>query len=187
MSKAAGARKAVLKAFGEVIQEPVAELKSLQIERLNHMLLVLWPKVQGGDVNAIDRFLRVQNEINNLQGVYAPQKTEHKHEVTAGVLVVEGDKDDYIRALQQMAGRNQEQEGEATGQPALPAGDQDDDIIDAIVVEDPREPDPVLDAPAPEGVLVTGPVACERFVVSIDPKDQIKQKCGGCGLPRYKH
>lgn len=186
--------KVIKKQLGKTVNEAGDELRTLQIERLNHMMLVLWPRVQGGDLNAIDRFLRIQNEINNLQGVYAPQKTESKHEITGGMLVIEGDKDDYIAALQRMAGRHEQQELEP-GDPALEAGpqtdDTDDDIVDAVVID---EEDAVL-APLSESpptdrderAAVDNGLACDRFVVSIDPKDQIRQKCGACGLPRYKH
>lgn len=187
----------IKKQLDETTNEAGNELRTLQIERLNHMMLVLWPKVQGGDLNAIDRFLRIQNEINNLQGVYAPQKTESTHEVTGGVLVIEGDKDDYIAALQRVAGRHEEQTNEP-GTPALGRGDRAggddgaDDITDAVIIE---EHDPVL-APLQNASSTDrdsrtptddAGLACGQFVVSIDPKDQIRQKCGGCGMPRYKH
>ena len=99
---APAAHKAVMKAFGEVIQEPVNDLKTIQIERLNHMLVVLWPKVQGGDERAIGTALMVMNKIDSLMGTDAAQRVEVKSE--NAVLVVDGNKDDYIAALKRMSG-----------------------------------------------------------------------------------
>jgi hypothetical protein len=99
---ASGARKAVMKAFGEVIQEPVAELRTMQVERLNHMLMVLWPKVQGGDERAISTALMVMNKIDALMGTEAAKQVEVTD--TKSILVIDGDKDGYIAALKKMSG-----------------------------------------------------------------------------------
>lgn len=101
---ASAARKAILSAFDEVIQEPVEELRKIQIERLNHMLLILWPKVQKGDNTSIRDALSVMSKMDQLMGTDAPQQISHK--VEAGVLVIEGTTDDYLRALAELSGED---------------------------------------------------------------------------------
>ena len=146
-----GARKAVMRAFADVIQEPVTEVKTIQIERLNHMLLTLWPKVQIGDERAIDTSLRVMDKIDRLMGTEAAQQVDVAIHQQSAILVINGDKDDYIRAMKQMAGvagdgTNQALPAGLTAPPTgLPAVDAetagDTDVVDAELVED-GEPDP---------------------------------------------
>lgn len=149
-SQPTGARKAVLKAFGEVIQEPVTELKTIQIERLNHMLMVLWPKVQAGDTVAINTSLNVMNKIDALMGTEAARQIEVKNDTA--ILVVDGNKESYLAALKKMAGAGVQPDG--TNAPtavqtptpqALPSPPSHryppgmgspEDIIDAELVED---------------------------------------------------
>lgn len=99
---ASGARKAVVRAFGQVIQEPASDLKALQIERINHMLVALWPKAQAGDERAIGTALALMDKLDRYEGTEAASKSEIKH--TGSVLIVEGDKDEYLAAMKQMAG-----------------------------------------------------------------------------------
>lgn len=99
-----GARKAVMRAFRDIIQEPAAEVRTIQIERLNHMLLTLWPKVQQGDERAIDTSLRVMDKIDRLMGTEAASQVNVNVQQTAGILVIDGDKDDYLRAMKRMVG-----------------------------------------------------------------------------------
>lgn len=101
---ASGARRAVESAIQATIQEPAVEVKTLQIERLNHMLLTLWPKVQQGDERAIDTSLRVMDKIDRLMGTEAAQAIDINVNQTNAILVIDGSKDDYLRSLKQMAG-----------------------------------------------------------------------------------
>jgi AraC-like DNA-binding protein len=116
------ARKAVIKAFGQVIQEPVAEVRVIQIERLNHMLMTLWPKVNQVDENAIRTSLAVMDKIDALMGTEAARQVEVTN--TGAVLVVDGNKDDYLRALKKMAGISSDGHNVSPGQArhALPPG-----------------------------------------------------------------
>lgn len=98
------ARKAVVKAFSEIIQEPAVEVKTIQIERLNHMLLTMWPKVQQGDERAIDTSLRVMDKIDRLMGTEAVVTATLNVNQTTGILVIDGSKEDYLRSLKQMSG-----------------------------------------------------------------------------------
>lgn len=106
-----GARKAVLKAMGDVIQEPVAELKVLQQERLNHMLVAIWQRVQTGDLGAMNMALSIMNKMDALAGTEAAQRIEHDVQSNSAILVVEGSKDEYIAALKKMSGAGVQPDG----------------------------------------------------------------------------
>src|SRR5690349_20354092 len=54
----AGARAAVLRAMENMRQESAEELARIQYERLNVMLMNLWPSVLNGDPRSIDTALR---------------------------------------------------------------------------------------------------------------------------------
>lgn len=134
---AANARRAVLTAMEEVIQEPAVELRTIQVERLNHMLMLVWGQVNksnGTDGQAIDRALRIMAQLDSLMGTVAAQEVTHKHE---GVIVFEGSKDDYIAAMQQMSGV---EEAELARIAELEAGKADGSIIEGEVVSDTAEP-----------------------------------------------
>jgi hypothetical protein len=135
-SDAANARRAVVTAMEEVVQEPAVELRSIQMERLNHMLMLVWGKINqrgdDADLSQIDRALRIMQQMDALMGTVSAQEVHHKHE---GVVVFGGSKDEYIEAMQQMAGADPK-EIEAlrelgTGEP--------DDIVDAEIVSDTAE------------------------------------------------
>lgn len=193
-ANASGAAKAVKKAFGEVIQEPVAELKAIQIERLNHMLLTLWAKVSTGDEVAINTSLRIMDKIDALMG------TEHARQVEVtnnnAVLVIDGNKDDYLAALKKMTGAGVQPDGTNSPNPtthpmALPSapapthnyppgmapaqtpyGQGDADIVDAEVVHGD-----VIDRDEAEAVVEAEPVKTQKkFSWGVDPKAKPRPK-----------
>lgn len=144
-----GARKAVEAAMKQVTQEPAVELKTLNIERLNHMLLTLWPKVQQGDERAIDTSLRVLDKIDRLMGTEAAQQVDVNVNQTNAILVIDGSKEDYLRSLRQMAGIS----GDGTNAPAAsmaalgPAAAPPSGVIEGTVVDDRVNPDPPEEVP----------------------------------------
>lgn len=178
---ASAARKAVLKAMGDVIQEPATELRSMQIERLNHMLMALWNKVGAGDESAINTALRVLDKIDALMGTEAAREVNVNTKNQSAVLVIDGNKDDYIRSLRQMAGAGIQADG--TNVQALPAGPayppgmgpqqqrevhEDDpqsveEPVDAEVVEDVVVP--VIGADVPVGPQKNK----KKFSFGVDP------------------
>jgi hypothetical protein len=68
-ANASGARKAVLSALKATLREPAAELRELELARLDAMLLPLWRRVQAGDEKAIDRALRIMERRARLLGL----------------------------------------------------------------------------------------------------------------------
>lgn len=105
---AVSASALVKKGIAEITTEPVHDLRTLQYERLNHMLVVLWPKVTKGDGHAISRALQVMDKMDSLMGTEAAQQIEITE--TAKVMVIDGDKDSYIARLKEMAGQIDPQE-----------------------------------------------------------------------------
>lgn len=69
-------------ALAEAIKENVnnAEtLRTMEIERLDDMLLRIAPQINNGHLGAIDRALRISEQRSKLLGLYAPVKQEIHH------------------------------------------------------------------------------------------------------------
>lgn len=75
-SSVSGAHKAVVSALRETLQEPSDELRRLESDRLRAMMAAVWPRVEGGDLHAIDRALRIQERLARLLGLDAPARAE---------------------------------------------------------------------------------------------------------------
>lgn len=96
----ASAYKAVKKALEDQINEPAEELRQMEIERLNHLLMLIWAKIQQGDMRSIEQALRVMERISTLRGMDQAQKMSDAQ--AGGVLIVDGqDEDEYIASLEQ--------------------------------------------------------------------------------------
>ena len=72
---ATGAQAAVETALRKTLQEPADECRLLDLERLDTMLLSIWPNVRRGELGAIDRALKVLERRATLLGydLYKPQ------------------------------------------------------------------------------------------------------------------
>ena len=79
-----------------IIAEPTEELRTVEYERLNQMLLILWERVQQGELGAIDRALSIMDRISKMYGLDSPRKTEVNQTITQGVMIVDGTKDEYL-------------------------------------------------------------------------------------------
>jgi len=58
------------------LSENADELRELQLERLRDLLLALWPKAAHGNLQVIDRVLKILQEISKLTGIAAPERHE---------------------------------------------------------------------------------------------------------------
>jgi hypothetical protein len=72
----ASAHKAVQVALKKTLQEPADELRTMEVARLDQMLLGLWPKAIKGDTWAVDRVLKIMERRAALLGLDAPLKRE---------------------------------------------------------------------------------------------------------------
>jgi len=96
-----GAYKSVQRSMKTIIAEPTDELRQVEYERLNQILLILWERVQQGELGAIDRALSVMDRISKIYGLEAPKQTEIKQQITQGVMIVDGSKEEYLQAIRQ--------------------------------------------------------------------------------------
>lgn len=72
-----GAQRACVRALRrsiEHLRESVDELVEMEDQRLDQMLLVLWPKVLEGNLSAMDRALKIMDRRAALRGVDAPKR-----------------------------------------------------------------------------------------------------------------
>lgn len=97
---ASGARKAVQRGMRNALHETSSELKKIHYGRLEHMLMLLWPDVNNRDLSSMNAALAVMDRMERLYGLNAAEKID----VTTGsntVILADGDKDSYIKALQE--------------------------------------------------------------------------------------
>ena len=71
-----GAYAAVMRALKATLQEPADELRKLELERLDKLLLGVWPQAVRGNQGSVDRALRIMERRAKLLGLDAPVKSE---------------------------------------------------------------------------------------------------------------
>jgi hypothetical protein len=86
------ARKSVHSAIDDVTREPAREVITLELERLDTLLLGVWTRARNGDVQAIDRALRIMERRSAYLGIDAPKKTAA--DLDATVVVDRGTRDE---------------------------------------------------------------------------------------------
>ena len=72
---ASGAFRAVSAGLRKTLQEPASELRSLEVERLARLEIVLWARLPS-NINAADKLLRVWERRAKLLGLDAPTRYE---------------------------------------------------------------------------------------------------------------
>lgn len=95
------ASRAVKAAMERIPQEATEDFRVVQMERLNFMLLKLWPGIQRGNRRDIEVGLQVIDKMDRLKGTDAAQEVQHHHD--GAVLVVAGATEDYVAGLKKMA------------------------------------------------------------------------------------
>ena len=71
-----GAFRAVQAALKKTLQDPADELRTLELERLDSMLLPMMAQAKKGNQGAVDRVLRIMERRAKLLGLDAPTKQE---------------------------------------------------------------------------------------------------------------
>ena len=71
-----GAYRAVMSALRRTLQEPADEVRQLETERLDALLLALWPHAKSGNQGAIDRALKVMERRAKLWGLDMPVRAD---------------------------------------------------------------------------------------------------------------
>lgn len=78
----AGAYKTVMIAFAEIKAEHVEEVRTLELLRLDQMLIAIWPKISEAGVTladrvrAIDAVLRIMDRRAKMLGIDAPTRVD---------------------------------------------------------------------------------------------------------------
>ena len=73
-----GAHKAVTSALKASLREAGAEVRELELARLDAMLLGLWRRVQSGDEKAVDRALKIEERRAKRLGLDAATPQEQR-------------------------------------------------------------------------------------------------------------
>src|SRR5690625_3765002 len=67
-SNRGNAQRAVQNALREITAEPAREVRALELERLDAMLLGVWSQARTGHLGSIDRVLRIQERRAKMLG-----------------------------------------------------------------------------------------------------------------------
>jgi hypothetical protein len=59
----------IMSALAKMLQEPAEELRTLEVERLDSLLLSVWPRALGGDLKAVETTLRIMERRARLIGL----------------------------------------------------------------------------------------------------------------------
>lgn len=87
-SHPSGAHKAVTSALQKTLREPADDLRNLELDRLDAMMLALWQQARQGNQGAVDRILRIMERRAKLLGIDAPTKQELIGELDLSVTYV---------------------------------------------------------------------------------------------------
>ena len=68
---------AQLRMLSEKCTEEAREVIKLELERLDSLLVGLWQAARHGEVEKVDRVLKIMNRRAHLLGLDAPKKLEH--------------------------------------------------------------------------------------------------------------
>ena len=77
---ASGAREAWLRATKRAPVDNINEYRQIQMNRLESLVAILWPKIEAGDLQAFPHLMSALKEEATILGLYAPK--ESKLEVT---------------------------------------------------------------------------------------------------------
>lgn len=101
---ASGARKAVTRGMKTALQETGTELRKIHYGRLEHMLMLLWPEVNQRDLSSMSTALSVMDRMERLYGLNAAERIEVGSSQST-VILADGDKQSYIKALEEAGKR----------------------------------------------------------------------------------
>lgn len=106
---ASGAYRAVQSGMKEALLDSATDLRNATFMQLQTLFMVNWPKALKGDERATVLVLQVQDRIRSLMGLDGlPVGEEIQVE---GVLVVGGDKDNYIEAMRKLRKQSSQEGG----------------------------------------------------------------------------
>jgi len=71
--------EAIAAELDAIKREPAEELMKVELERMDAMLVALWPKIQKGDTYSVDSALKVMARRAKLLGLDAPAVTKNEN------------------------------------------------------------------------------------------------------------
>jgi hypothetical protein len=88
------------------IQESAREIVDLELQRLDRLHMAVWPDAINGDVQAVDRVLRIMNQRAKLLGLYdrAPQQDDVRQQHGVIIIPAESSTEEYIAGLRAIRG-----------------------------------------------------------------------------------
>ena len=95
------ARQAVMRGMKAGLQEDAGELRKLHYGRLEHLLALVWPDVNAKDLPSMRMALDVMDRMAKLYGLDAPERHAFETGGRETVFVADGDKESYLKALQE--------------------------------------------------------------------------------------
>ncbi len=111
----AGAWKAVKAALDMAIQEPAQDVLILELTRLDVLLLGCWHKAKNGDVQAIDRALRIMERRSSYLGIDAPKKTATDFD--GSISVTDGAHEELLARIAMLTAATTKGEGNSGSDP----------------------------------------------------------------------
>jgi hypothetical protein len=115
------------------MHETASELKRIHYGRLEHILMLLWPEVNQRDLPSVSAALAVMDRMERLYGLNAAEKLDVVGSRET-VILADGDKDSYIKALEE-AGRRLH----IAVNSSSPQNEDDYDLETVDVTEDAEE------------------------------------------------
>lgn len=106
-SSVSGAYKAVQAGIRKILREPVEELVTLELERLDEMSRALWPAVHRGDPRSIGAMLTLMERRARMLGLDAPKRVRFDVRGEVERMAAESgvDVDALYREVEEMAAR----------------------------------------------------------------------------------
>jgi len=98
------AYRLVTQEVDNAIRESAAEILELELTRLDRLLMAVYPAAINGDLQAIDRALKIEDMRAKLLGLYdrAAEPDQLQHD---GVIIIRGEStEDYIAGLKAIRG-----------------------------------------------------------------------------------
>jgi hypothetical protein len=86
-ANASGARKAVMRGLKRTLQDDADATRQLEADRLDRLQAGVWNAAAGGDVQALDRVLKIMDRRAKLLGLDVPAKHELTGPGGGGIIV----------------------------------------------------------------------------------------------------
>jgi hypothetical protein len=84
-----GAHKAIMAAIERTLPESAAQVRKLELKRLDRLWLAVWDAATKGDLQAVDACLRIMKRRADFEGLDKAKKHDLQHSGGARLVIVE--------------------------------------------------------------------------------------------------